>query len=108
MGEPDLTSEPVSERLPRRAANLATRTVAGETIAVPIRASAADLESIYVFNEVGARIWSLLDGCEDREAIARELAREFEVGEAAAREDVSRFLHELADLGLVEAAEPGP
>lgn len=107
MGEPVPTTEP-TERLPRRAANLATRTVAGETIAVPIRASAADLESIYVFNEVGARIWSLLDACENEDAVARELARDFEVDESAAREDVRRFLSELADLGLVEAAEPRP
>jgi len=107
MGEPDLPTEP-TQRLPRRAANLATRTVAGETIAVPIRASAADLESIYVFNEVGARIWSLLDACENGDAIARALARDFEVDEDAARQDVRRFLSELADLGLVEAAVPGP
>ena len=105
MDEPVLT-EPAPERVPRRASNLATRNVAGETIAVPIRASAADLESIYVFNEVGARIWSLLDRCADQDAIARELARDFEVDEAAAREDVSRFLRELIELGLVEAGGP--
>ena len=38
------------------------RQIAGEYILVPIRQSAGEVESIYTLNEVGTRIWELLDG----------------------------------------------
>jgi hypothetical protein len=39
-----------------------TREVAGETIIVPIRGNVGDLNSIYTLNEVGTKIWELIDG----------------------------------------------
>ena len=41
---------------------IVSREIAGETILVPIRQSARDLESIYTLDQVGSRIWELLDG----------------------------------------------
>ena len=37
----------------RRSANVVSRVVADEAIVVPIRRGAADLDSIYTFNEAG-------------------------------------------------------
>ena len=45
----------------KKAGNYVTRKIAGETIVVPIRAQAAELDFVYVLNEVGASIWSQLD-----------------------------------------------
>jgi len=42
----------------RRRENYATRQVAEETVVVPIRARAADLDSVYTLNAVGAAIWA--------------------------------------------------
>jgi hypothetical protein len=39
-----------------------TREIAGETIIVPIRKQAGDLESIYTLNELGTTIWGMIDG----------------------------------------------
>ena len=37
-----------------------TRQIAGETLIMPVAGRVADLESIYVLNEVGSRIWQLV------------------------------------------------
>ena len=36
-----------------------TRQIAGETLIMPVAGRVADLESIYVLNEVASRIWQL-------------------------------------------------
>jgi len=43
-------------------ANMVAREIAGETILVPIRQSAADLQCMYSLNAMGSRIWELIDG----------------------------------------------
>jgi hypothetical protein len=86
----------------RKSGEHVTRTIAGETLVVPIRAAAADLDSIYVFNDTGAAIWTLLDTPRGLEDIARAVADEFEVTSEAARGDVVRFLQMLHEAGLVE------
>ena len=45
----------------RRSSNVVSRVVADEAIVVPIRRGAADLDSIYTFNESGTKLWSLID-----------------------------------------------
>ena len=86
----------------RPASNYVTRTIAGETILVPIRAEAAQLDSVYVFNEVGARIWSLIEEGKDQEAIVAALAAEFDVELDRARADLRAFVGLLKEAGLVE------
>ena len=92
-------SQPIRFRI---AGDHATRKIGDETIVVPVRAHAADLESIYTFNEVGGAIWALVDGERTVSDIARELAAEFDVEEETALADVRRLLATLEDEGLVE------
>jgi hypothetical protein len=91
----------------RKSANHVTRTIADETIVVPIRAEVADLDSIFVLNEVGATIWALLDAEAGVDQIAEAVSRRFQVEPSAAREDAERFLAALRESGLV-VEEPGP
>lgn len=99
------TSAPDSEVVFRKIGDHVTRTIAGETIVVPIRARAAELDSIYVLNEVGAAIWSLLDSSRRVEEIARAVAEGFDVTAEAAEADVVRFLGALEEAGLLQRAE---
>jgi hypothetical protein len=87
----------------RKSGQYVTRQIAGETILVPIRAEAAQLDSVYVFNEVGARIWQLVEEGRDEDAIVASLADEFEVTPERAREDLAAFLRTLHEAGLAEA-----
>jgi hypothetical protein len=86
----------------RRSDQYVTRRIAGETIVVPIRAEAAQLDSVYVFNEVGARIWQLVEEGLDDDAITTTLVDEFEVTAERAHEDLAAFLETLRESGLAE------
>jgi len=78
------------------------RTVAGETFLVPIRGRLAELQEIFVLNEVGAWVWDRLDGWKAPADIVVDVAREFAVTEAQALRDIEDFFHQLAEAGLVE------
>jgi hypothetical protein len=78
-----------------------TRFVVDETIVVPIRSGVGDLDSIYTFNDVGAAIWSLIDGATTIEQIVGTITDRFEVGPEEARRDVLEFLETLNTAGLI-------
>jgi hypothetical protein len=59
----------------------------------------------HVLNAVGARIWEMLDGTHDTEAICKQLAGEFDVAPEEARRDLEEFLQALQDSGML-AGEP--
>jgi hypothetical protein len=86
----------------RKAGEYVTRRIADETIVVPIRAKAAELDYVYVFNSVGAAVWEHLDAGLAPAEIAAGLAAEFTVSTETALEDVTRFLRTLMDAGLIE------
>jgi hypothetical protein len=98
MGSP----APPARSTIRKVGSYVTREIAGETIAVPVRANVADLGAIYTFNEVGGAIWALLDSERDLTQIVESLAEQFDIAPDQAREDVVRFIDTLLEAGLVE------
>lgn len=109
MGGLDLDCERhVGGALLAKSGNVVTRNVAGETIIVPVSNGVGNLEAIFTLNEVGGAIWQLLDGRTATEAVAAVIAREYDVDEAEARQDVSEFLGILKSKGLVVAAGSVP
>ena len=87
----------------RAADELVTRRVAGETLVVPVCGRVGDLDSIFMLDGVGSRVWELIDGRASVGAIARAVAREYDVGEAEAAGDVAELLREMEEAGLVRA-----
>lgn len=81
-----------------------TRQIAGETIIVPVRDNVADLDAIYTLNEVGSRIWQLIDEPTPIGEIARRISEEFDVSASQAAEETSAFLTELHTIGLIHFA----
>lgn len=102
MGPP-----PASRTPPRleQSPDLVARKVAGQLLIVPIRNHVGDLDSIYTLNEVGTRLWELVDGGASLDEIVAAICAEFEVGELDARHDAADFLAELLRLGLFRAAD---
>jgi hypothetical protein len=82
------------------------REIAGETFLVPIRGHLADLQDLFVLNEVGSWIWAHLDGTRTPSDLARALCEEFDVGLAEAEQDVAAFLVRLDEAGLLIASDP--
>jgi hypothetical protein len=75
------------------------RNIAGETILVPIRRHVADLQSIYTLDEVGARIWELIDGHRSIEEIREAIVAEYEVTPGVAEADLIEFVQQLEAVG---------
>jgi hypothetical protein len=55
---------------------------------------------VKVLNEVGSRIWELVDGTRTIREIAYHIHREFDVDEVAAEMDTLEFVSEILDLGI--------
>ena len=77
------------------------RKIAEECILVPISSKTEDLDSIYTLNEVGARVWELLDGERSLIQIIECIVDEFEVSPDNAETDVLKFVHNLEQVGAV-------
>jgi len=84
-----------------------TRQIAGETLIVPVTGNVMDLESIYVLNPVGSRIWELLGSPTTADRIAEIVASEFVVSPQRATDDVVEFLDSLGSRGLIQLLTEG-
>ncbi len=88
-----------------RASNLVTRCLGGETIIVPVVARVGDLSSIYTLNEVGTRIWELLEGRTVGQ-ITADITIEYNVEGEETEKHILDFLESLVAVGLIRSAEP--
>jgi Coenzyme PQQ synthesis protein D (PqqD) len=86
----------------RATKDVIAREVAGEAFLVPIRGKLADLQDLFVLNEVGQWAWSRLDGTRSVDHLVAGIMDEFEVPQEQARRDLEAFLSELKAAGLVD------
>jgi hypothetical protein len=82
-----------------------TRSIAGETIIVPVRSGVSDLNSIYSLNEVGTAVWQLIDGQRTVEQVVEAIGDEYEVPPEQAAKDVADYLGKLEAEGLIRQSE---
>ena len=94
---------PWGDRL-ERDPGFVSRQIAGETILVPIRQNMGDLESVYTLNEVGTRIWELLEGSRTLGDIRDRLLEEFEAQPSEVERDLGTFLDQLRSIRAVRPA----
>ena len=89
----------------QRASTVIARRVAGETVLVPLAKRADDPEfkaaRLYVLNETGEYLWSLLDSPKTTADLARNLSLAYETTASRAHSDVDVFLAALRDIGAV-------
>ena len=82
----------------------ALRQVGTESILVPVRNHVGDLDSVYVFTTVAARIWSLIDGSRDVDSIVTTICNEYDAEPNVARADLEELLGSLEGAALIGAA----
>jgi hypothetical protein len=87
-----------------RSASVVGRKVAGEYVLVPLAGSAADIDSVYGLNAVGAFIWERLDGRRRGHDIVRSLEDAYVVDTTRATADYLDFVSSLLAVGAVEQA----
>jgi hypothetical protein len=80
------------------------REIDGEATLVPPGESSLSHE----LNEVASRIWKLCDGRHTVREIAERLVEEFEVDLATAEHDVTEFVREMLEGGLLLPGDGAP
>ena len=88
--------------VPRRTPENGFRAIADEGGLVVL----PDRSEVKVLNEVGCRVFALIDGRRTLEEIVRQIESEFDAAPERVAKDVEEFLSVLESEGLV-AAEPG-
>jgi Coenzyme PQQ synthesis protein D (PqqD) len=89
--------------------DLATRITVPESVLFrDLDGEAVLLETVtsryFGLDEVGTRMWSLLQLHGDSEAVCRALCTEYDVPEAKLREDLAQLIAALAARGLLKVA----
>ena len=84
-----------------RCSKVVSRSIADETLVVPIRGGVGDLDSIYSFNPVGSDLWALLEKEVTLEEMCGWVTEHYEVTEEQALGDIREFVGELVGTGLV-------
>ena len=93
----------LSNKFPVPHAQVATRVVEGAAVIV-----LADSGMIQVLDEVGTRVWELMDGSRTVAQIAQEIESEYEVGLEQAAADVEELAEKLlAAQAIVLNDRPG-
>ena len=80
---------------------IVSRSIAGETILVPIRGNLADMEKIFSLEQVGEFIWQQLDGEQPLSEICDRVVDRFDVERDVAEADLQAFISELQEAGLI-------
>ena len=78
-----------------------TRVIAGETLIIPVRNRVGDLSAIYTLNEVGARVWQMIEGGARVSQMVEALSHEYDVMADQAARDVVELLDSMEAAGLV-------
>ena len=68
----------------------------------------SDEGNYYELDAVGTRIWNLLDNERSVAEVCELLVREYDVTLEDCRQDVLKFLEQVAQLGVVEVRGPEP
>ncbi|MCK9464126.1 MAG: PqqD family protein [Proteobacteria bacterium] len=84
----------------------AWRVIGEEAALVPVAGKRDDLDFIFVLNEVGTLIWTLMDGQHTAAQMIEEIVARFEVSEEEAARDLEAFLAELEGFGAVQETRP--
>ena len=79
-----------------------TRSIAGETIIVPVSSRVGDLDAIYTLNDVGSRVWALVESPTSVEEIVAILCDEYEAPRDQIADDLVELLRELQSNGLID------
>ena len=82
-----------------------SRKIVDELILVPMRKDVANMETLYTLNEVGARVYELIDGKRALREIVTTIVNEFEVTEQQAESDVREFIAQLLEVESIYEVE---
>ena len=97
------TNTPLLEKHYLRNEQFVSRQIADEFLLIPVARQLNGDNWLFVLNEVGARIWELIDRGRSVQQIEQLLLEEFDTTPEQLEEDLLRLLDQLQELGAIEA-----
>ncbi len=79
-----------------------SRRIIDDVILIPSSNKVGEIDCLYELNEVGARIWELLDGTRSLKEVRDAVIQEFEVSETEAQEDLTVLIEQLKEIGAIQ------
>ena len=76
--------------------------VAGSKIVMAIGEESTKFNGIITFNEVGAEVFTMLDGTNSVEEIVTKIAKDYEAPYEVVAEDVNALIEKMRNQGLIE------
>jgi len=86
---------------------MASRTIGGARVLVPLAERGADLDSVFNLNRVAAFVWERLDGTRTTAEVVDALVERFEVERERAEADTLELLETLRAIGAIVLVSPG-
>ena len=80
---------------------LIKRSIAGETVLVPVGRTVYEANGLFVLNELGDFLWERLPEAENEEQLLASILEEYEVDEQTARRDLLAFLDKLKQMEIL-------
>ncbi len=99
------TNIPLLEKQYRRNEQFISRQIADEFLLVPISNQLSGDSWLFVLNEVGARIWELMDDGRSVQQIEELQLEEFDTSQEQLEKDLLRLLDQLQEIGAIEAVD---
>lgn len=78
------------------------RRIINETILVPVRRNLAEIDCIYMLNELGALLWEKLSAPASKTELCQVILDTYDTSEEAACTDLNHFLDELQSIGALQ------
>ena len=97
------TNIPLLEKQYFRNEQFISRQIADEFLLIPVANQLNGDNWLFVLNEVGGRIWELIDRDRSVQQIRQLLLEEFDTTSGQLEKDLLRLLGQLQELGAIEA-----
>lgn len=86
----------LKERIPVKSNKTASRVIDKEAVIVLL-----DKQETVVLNEVGSRIWEIIDGQKNIDEMAKTITCEFDITYAEALKDIAEFTEDMIQRGAI-------
>lgn len=80
---------------------LIKRSIAGDTVLVPVGRTVYDANGLFILNELGDFLWERLPDAENEEQLLCAVLDEYEVDPDTARRDIAAFTAKLRELEIL-------
>lgn len=82
--------------------DIVSRKIGNEMVLVPVRRRGKDIQDIFTLNQTGSFIWELIDGKRPVSHIREQMAKEFDITNEEADEDLIQVLKQLEEVGAIK------